>query len=218
MKKRTKKRTAKKETFITFILDETGSMATCFEGTVSGFNEYIQTLKAKKLNAKFTLTKFDSEKFEVVHSAVPLKEVKKLSRENYRPRAMTNLYDAIAKTIKEAETAIGKSKANVLCVVMTDGQENASKEYTREKLSQLIKQKEKDGWTFVYLGANQDSFQEAGALGYAAGNTVNYKSSDRGTQSAFRHMSVNTVAYASRGGGQTANFFCGKKDIDEDEQ
>lgn len=186
------------ETLVTFVLDETGSMSVCRDATISGFNEYIETLKRDaKGKVLFTLTKFDSIKVQVVHNAVDIKDVQKLTTETYVPGELTPLYDAIHTAIKNTEDKVNMmaKKPQVLCVVMTDGEENASKECSRARIFEVIKAKEKEGWRFVYLGANQDAWAVGQAIGLAKGNVVNY--SVNKTDKAFRMMALNTVAYAS---------------------
>lgn len=111
---------------ISFILDETGSMQTYKQETMAGFNEYIKGLResdeAKKM--KFTLTKFNSNKVEMVYDSVKLNKVAELNDENYLPDASTPLYDAIGRTIRALET---KGSDHCLVVIQTDGLENASK-------------------------------------------------------------------------------------------
>lgn len=196
-RKITKKRiknTEKVETlYVNFVLDETGSMQICKEATISGFNEYVDTLKKKAGNIILTLTKFNSKKIETIFKAKCIKDVPKLTNETYQPNELTPLYDAIAKTIKDTENeAKGK---DVLCVIMTDGAENSSLEYTRDKIMKLIQEKEKDKWAFVYLGANQDSWEVGQAIGLSKGNVINY--STKNTVKAMRYAAMSTVSYSS---------------------
>lgn len=213
-KKITKKKAVKKpiksakEILVNFVLDETGSMSVCLDATISGFNEYVTGLKARSEKILFTLTQWDSNRFNVVYNSEPIKNVKKLTYETYRPGQSTPLYDAIAKTIRAVEAKGEKKGRSVLCVIMTDGEENASREWTLDKLRNLIKQKEKDHWTFVYLGANQDAWKVGQTFGMSRGNTMSYDTDVTG--GAMANLSVNTVAYCSnvsRGIKSTNNFF-----------
>lgn len=169
-----------RETIVSLILDESGSMASCCDNTIKGFNEYIQGLKVNTPKTTFTLTKFDSSKIEVVHAGVPVKHVPELNHETYAPGALTPLYDAIGKTFSrlEAELKSRKDKPAVLVVIMTDGLENASTEYTAASIKELISKKEKEGWAITYLGANQDSWAVGQTLGISRGNTMNYGTGD----------------------------------------
>ena len=112
---------------VSYILDETGSMMGFKTQTISGFNEYIKTLKADKLvKYKMTLTRFNSNSISIDYLDKPIADVPELTSDTYRPRDLTPLYDAIGKTITDIESkkAVGK---DILFVIMTDGQENASK-------------------------------------------------------------------------------------------
>lgn len=195
MKKATKKPVKKKVSnlFVNFVLDETGSMLSCEQATISGFNEYAQTLKAKAKNVLFSLLKFNSTKMEATYCGVPISKVAPLTNVSYRPQGLTPLYDAIAHSIKGAETAA--QAKDVLCVIMTDGEENASHELSREKLLDLIQRKEKQGWTFVYLGANQDSWAVGQSIGLKRGNVINFGTAKVGETMSY--MASNTVAYAA---------------------
>ena len=201
-KPQAKKQAASKGvTFVSLVLDETGSMADCRGATVSGFNEYIKTLKTRKDPVKFTLTLFNTNKTEIRHRCVPLEMVRELNNLNYIPDACTNLYDAVAAAIRamEGDIASVSPKPAVLCVIMTDGQENSSKEYDYDKIRDLIQEKEKDGWNFVYLGANQDAWAVGTSLGIAAHNTMSYKPSDTKHVAAFVGLVTNN--YRGQSGG-----------------
>ena len=173
MKDKVNKKTTKPSAkSVSYILDETGSMMGFKTQTISGFNEYIKTLKADKLvKYKMTLTRFNSNSISIDYLDKPIADVPELTSDTYRPRDLTPLYDAIGKTITDIESkkAVGK---DILFVIMTDGQENASKEYTRTTIFDLIKKKTADGWTFVFLGATQDAYAEAGKMGVS--NAVLY--------------------------------------------
>lgn len=195
---------------ISFILDETASMMSVKSQTISGFNEYIKTLRGNKdaKKAKFTLTKFNSTKVEIVHDGVSLDDVADLTNENYRPDSTTPLYDAIGQTIRVLEKKAngkGKKAEKFLLVIQTDGQENASKEYSRESIFALITEKKDAGWTFAFLGADQDAWAVGQIIGIPKGNTMSYNSSQ--TSKAFARTAEASVGYALTGGAQSASFF-----------
>jgi len=197
----------KKKILVSFVLDETGSMQSVKQETISGFNEYIQTLKDEKNagNIRFTLTKFNSGKIEVVHDSVNLDKVMPLSDESYRPDKMTPLYDAIGKTIRSLEDKIIGKKSKALVVIQTDGNENHSKEFKRDSIFNLIDEKKKAGWTFAFLGADQDAWLAGQVLGIPKGNTMSYASDE--TKYAFRSVARASADYSSSGGIQTDAFF-----------
>ena len=204
----------KKKMLVSFVLDETGSMQSVKKETICGFNEYIQTLKDEKSagDIRFTLTKFNSGKIEVVHDSVKLEKVNPLCEESYRPANMTPLYDAIGKTIRSLEDKMDGKKATALVVIQTDGNENHSKEFNRDSIFNLIDEKRTAGWTFAFLGADQDAWLAGQVLGIPKGNVMSYDSAE--TKDAFREVAYASARHTSSGGNQTKEFF---SEIGEDE-
>lgn len=197
-----------KKLFISFVLDETGSMQMVKSQTIDGFNEYIKTLKADKNagNIRFGLTKFNSEKVDIVYDGVKLDKVDSLNDETYQPAALTPLYDAIGQTIRALEAKLdGKKKQTALVVIQTDGQENHSKEFSQAGIFALIDEKKKVGWTFVFLGADQDAWLAGQKLGLDAGNVVSYNSAQ--TKRAFNRVANATSYYSTTGGTQSRSLF-----------
>jgi uncharacterized protein YegL len=197
-----------KKMHVSFILDETGSMDAIKTQTISGFNEYIDTLKkdATASNILFTLTKFNSAKTEIVYNAVKIADVPHLDNDTYCPAETTPLYDAIGKTIESLSKTVKGKKQSVLVIIQTDGQENASVEFTMRGIFQKIEEKKKLGWTFVFMGANQDAWATSQTLGISKGNTMGY-SGVSGTTGAFGAVGVSGRVYANSGGKQTDNYF-----------
>jgi uncharacterized protein YegL len=194
------------ETIVNFILDKSGSMESVRSATISGFNEYIQTLKKDGTKYKFSLTLFDTG-ITQMYTNEPLEAVKDLDMERYSPGGGTALYDAACSTIKAMRDKVGKTQ-KVITVIMTDGEENSSKEYTEAQLKAMITELEKTGkWTFVFLGANQDSYASAQKFGIAHGNTANFMATGAGTARAFKVMAMATSNLSASGGGGTSAFF-----------
>lgn len=208
-----------KNTVVNFVLDETGSMQSVKEETISGFNAYIAELvKNAKAKVWLTLTQFNSQKIEVVYNMVNIIDVHDLTAETYRPANFTPLYDAIGQTIRTTEDALKlkRGKPAVLCVIMTDGEENASKEWTKDKIFNLIEEKTKEGWTFVFLGADQDAYAVGAGMGIAKGSVANYAGTPVETSAVMRKAGMATSSYLADGSKQTADFF-GKDDDDSDD-
>jgi uncharacterized protein YegL len=192
---------------ISLVLDESGSMSSVIGQTISGFNEYIATLKESK-NAdkiRFTLTQFNSDHVRVIYDGIRLAEVVDLDRDNYLPAGLTPLYDAIGATIRAVERSVKGKKRNVLIVIQTDGLENHSKEYDRQAIFDLIDAKKADGWSFAFLGADQDAFAASAAIGVGRGSTITYKSAE--TRRTFAVAAAASVNYADSGGEQTDSLF-----------
>lgn len=169
-----------------FVLDRSGSMESCWDDTIGGFNSFLS--EQKKEGGTLTLVLFDHEVL-TMYTNKPIEEVEPLTRESYQPRGSTALLDTLGKVIKET------TSESSLVIVLTDGQENASKKYTKAHIKDLIEQKQKDGWKFMYLGANQDAFAEAGSIGIDPALTVNYDATR--TPEAFRHISQTCSQMAS---------------------
>lgn len=196
----------KKKTIVSFILDKSGSMSVCRDATISGYNEYISTLKKDtKAVYDFSLTLFDTN-VETRHRAIPIGEAPELTEKTYVPDGGTALYDAVMRTINGLAGKAEKSK--VLCIIMTDGGENASQEYTQKDLFNKVKELEKTGkWSFVFLGANQDSWATAQSFGFAQANVANFNTTGAGMRNAFMTMVVNTSAFASPDNQVMDSFF-----------
>lgn len=201
-----KKVIEKGETLVNFILDKSGSMSSVQDSTISGFNEYVQTLKGDGTKYSFSLVFFDTE-MKQTYTNEPIKNVGKLDRENYSPSGGTALYDAVCRTIDSVKDTVKKDQ-KVLTVIMTDGEENSSKEYSQEQLRVKIAELEKLGnWSFVFLGANQDSWANAQKIGISQMNTANFVATDAGIKSAMHTMASNTNSFAMSASANTQAFF-----------
>jgi hypothetical protein len=161
-----------------FLLDRSGSMESCWDDTIGGFNAFVND--QKKDGGTLTLIQFDHE-YQLCYENKPIGDVEPLTRETFQPRGSTALLDAIGRAIKEVKT-------RPTFIILTDGCENASHVYTKAHIKDLIEERQKDGWTFVYLGANQDAFAEAGAIGINPETTMNYDVNK--TPEAFRTLSA----------------------------
>lgn len=201
------------DTLVVFILDKSGSMMSCKDATISGFNEYINTLKKdKKISYSMSFTLFDTL-FTERYTNEPLKAVEELSTKNYVPDGMTAMYDAIGHTLSATEKTL-KKEQKVLCVIMTDGQENSSKEYTDKGIKDVIAKLEKTGkWSFVFLGANQDSWLVGQKFGLAAMNVADFNATGAGVQATMQTMATNTAFFAQSASAQTRGYFS-KEDQD----
>lgn len=146
-------------TSIYFVLDRSGSMHTCLNDTIGGFNAFIEKQKIDNPYGTMSLILFNDE-IAIAYKNKPIAEVEPLTYKIYYPSGSTALLDAIGSTIK---MATGSATA-VSVVILTDGEENGSKLYTKMHINDLIANK-RDTWSFVFLGANQDAIKEARNLG-----------------------------------------------------
>ena len=157
---------------VNVILDKSGSMNTKVQDVIGGFNLYISELaKEPAVEYGFTLTLFDTA-VAMKYNSVPLEKVAKLDESSYRPSGNTALLDAIGNT---AQTVNTDGFDKIITVIMTDGEENSSREWTLQGIRELVRSKESLGnWTFVFLGANLDAFAQGANLGVARPNAVRY--------------------------------------------
>ncbi len=193
---------------INFVLDKSGSMEAIRDATISGFNEFKNTQAAEEGEAFFTLTLFDTE-FDTVCKAVPMREVLDLDYTSYAPGGMTALYDAIGYTMRITDDFVAANKPDqVLFVIMTDGYENASHEFTRERIFAMIQDRQKLAeYEFIYLGANQDSYEASQQIGVRAGHSADYAASDAGSREAMLRASHNVTAHRRHGTKLREDFF-----------
>jgi hypothetical protein len=205
---------APEATLIGVILDRSGSMASVREPTITGFNEFLHTQQKQHDGGRalMSLTQFDNQ-YEVNFVGEPIENVPDLDTQSYIPRGTTALFDAIGRTIHEVEawTRAHQWQDRVLVLIVTDGMENASREYSFEAVRALIEQKEKEGWNFAYMGANQDSYAVSASLNIRADFTANYDATAAGTAKVYQTLSAATSGYrASKAKGRSApRFFDG---------
>jgi hypothetical protein len=198
------------KTLVTFLLDRTGSMSACKQATIEAFNGYVDGLRSgdDAPAIEFTFLQFDSMSLDKIHVAEDIKAVQLLNDSTYQPRASTPLIDAAYKTIKAVEESLTKrdDKPKVVVCIQTDGQENASTEYTMADLNALIKEKTAQGWQFNFMGAGIDAYATAGQMGVPMAASVSYNKNDRmATSSSFRAAASNTRAFAA-GSRSDVNF------------
>jgi uncharacterized protein YegL len=189
-----------------FLLDRSGSMSALHDAVVDGFNEFLSGQQSKGgATLRLTVVQFDDQDpHEVVVSAVPLTEMAPLRPDQFQPRGMTPLYDAIGRTIAAAEHEVaargewGLPAEDVVVVIFTDGLENASREWDHRRVFERIDAKRKEGWTFVFLGANQDSYEAGGRMGVDATHTSNFAASPAGMKAAFASVDRSVGSYRAK--------------------
>ncbi|WP_247595999.1 MULTISPECIES: VWA domain-containing protein [unclassified Rhodococcus (in: high G+C Gram-positive bacteria)] len=169
------------------LLDRSGSMHSIADDTRGGFDSFIGKEREQDGNTVVTLAQFDQQ-YELVYSSQPIRTVPPLV---LRPRGSTALYDAIGRLITDvgaelAAVSEDERPCSVTVVVMTDGHENASKEWTNTAVRELIAQQEKDyQWDFVFLGSNIDAVDVGTDLGFARDKSMTYVSTTVGVTAAF---------------------------------
>ena len=167
------------QTVVAFVLDESYSMLRVASDTVDGFNDYMETLRKDPSQTILYLMTFNSENVGVPYNFEDLSEVSDLETLDYRPDGNTPLLDAVGATINNRETYLAAQvleAPQVLITIMTDGWDIASRFYTHEKITQMISEKESEGWEFIYLGAAVSGWSEARSLGIKRRNFSKFDS------------------------------------------
>ena len=151
--------------------------------------------------------------FSEVYSSVDISEVKRLDRKTFVPKGWTALLDALAETIQKTSDRINSileidRPEKVLFIILTDGEENSSREYTRKQVINMIKkQEEYCKWKFVYLGANQDAIQEGNKIGLKRGSTITIGGSGDGIKFGFNTLSKASMSFRSSSPAYDGDFF-----------
>ena len=173
------------------IVDESGSMHSIYEQALSGINETINGIRNAQTdypnqNQYVSIVTFEGNGMGAVKTRrdrVPVAKVEDMTGADYRPGGCTPLYDAMGQAITYLDATINEGDA-VLVTVITDGYENSSTEYSGKAVKELVSRQREKGWTFAYIGANQDSIEVARDLNIS--NAMNFEASPSGTV----HMSV----------------------------
>ena len=173
-------------TELVFVLDRSGSMSGLEGDTIGGYNSMLKKQRVQAGEVLVTTVLFDNE-FELLHDRVNLREMAPITAKEYYVRGSTALLDAMGKTINkianaQKQTAEAERADKVIFVITTDGMENSSREYTYEKIKEMVEcQKAKSGWEFIFLGANIDAVAEASRLGIGEDRATRFNSDSRGT-------------------------------------
>ena len=181
-------------TELVFILDKSGSMSGLEKDTIGGYNSMLKKQKEEDGECVITTVLFDNN-YELLHDRIDIRAVNKLTKKDYTAGGSTALLDAIGRTVSkignaQQNTAEDYRAEKVMFVIITDGEENASREYSSKQVKEMIqRQKEKYGWEFVFLGANIDAVETAERFGIDADRAVDYVPDSKGTELNFIAMS-----------------------------
>lgn len=181
-------------TEMVFILDRSGSMHGLEKDTIGGFNSMLAKQKKEKGDAFVTTVLFDNE-YKIIHDRLKIKNVPEMTGKDYQVRGSTALVDAIGKTIRHIANIhkYGRREdvpENTIFVIITDGMENASREFTSDEVKQMVEhEKQKYGWEFIFLGANIDAVETARHFGIDRDRAVNYNCDSVGTELNYEVVS-----------------------------
>lgn len=204
-------------TELVMILDRSGSMAGLESDTIGGYNAMLEKQKKTEGEVLVSTVLFDHES-EVLYNRVPLEKMKKMTDREYYVRGCTALLDAIGSSIQHIDAVQKRMKEEerpqkTVFVITTDGMENASKEYTYERVKKLVERQKEEGWEFLFLGANIDAIATASKFGIGADHAADYNCDSAGTALNFEVLSDAVVKIRTSAKPLGASW---KKRIDED--
>ncbi len=209
-------RAGTKASHVVVILDDSSSMQSCREGTISGFNEFVngQRIDAEKTGLKtyISLVKFNGKEVSTVIDRIDVKEVEQLTSRSYNPSGWsTNLLDGMGMTISRLNTSIKRfrkrDRDGLILAILTDGHENDSQEYDNEKIKMMVGECEDSNWGFMFLGANIDAFATAANWGFNHSNTLQYNTSNMTESFGAATRSTNTMKAAFTAGAATCDAY-----------
>jgi len=207
----------KRLTELVFILDRSGSMGGLESDTIGGFNSVLMKQKKEAGDANITTVLFDDQ-YELLHDRYNLREVSNITANEYFVRGTTALLDAVGKTISkmihvQRRASEEERAGKVMFVIITDGMENASVEYSYNKINKMIDHQKKNyEWEFIFLGANIDAAEVAGRFGIAKDRAANYHADSEGTRLNYDVIS-DTVSQLREKGSVASDW---KEKIDQD--
>lgn len=183
------KNTKKVKQEIVIVIDKSGSMNSSRDDVIGGFNAYINDLKkSEDTDVKLTLVMFDNYVHKL-YSGKTLKDVNELCSKTYCPGGATALNDAVMEAVEDVEARLKKSKSKddpqVMVVVFTDGEENGSNKFDKNAVSDKRKEKEAEGWAFIFMGADMDAWAAGSSYGMSAGNTISLGKQAIGSSMAY---------------------------------
>lgn len=192
-----------KRVFNLIILDESGSMTGLEKTSVTGVNETIQTIRSsyeqmpeqEQLLTLVTFATRGNSFYRVKFDKEPIANVKELNVADYSPGGVTPLYDTMGKALTDLERTVADTDV-VLVTIITDGYENASREYDVRAVKRLIDRLSEKNWVFTYIGANQDAVFEAGQMGIR--NAMNYVSDEQGTGAMWEKEKMHRACFMKK--------------------
>jgi len=176
------------------VLDRSGSMSTIAQDAIGGFNTFIKAQQDVEGEANVTLAIFD-DRYDIVFANTPVSKVAELTSKDFTPRGMTALLDAVGRSLSSLESQ-APEKA-ILCVI-TDGEENASREYTHSMIKEKVQAAEARGWQVVFLAANINEQVVGASMGIAKGSTRAFVADSFGTQEMYLQASAAVTSYRSQ--------------------
>lgn len=197
-------------TILVSIIDRSGSMSGLEQKTIEGFNHFLKGQREVKGDVEVNTVLFDDQ-FEILHNKLPIQHVPAMTHEQYFTRGSTALLDAIGRSIHHIETRITHAEKRladkIIFLIITDGMENSSRQYSFEIIRSLIKKHTKnDGWEFIFMGANMDAVKEAARYGIHANRSMNYRATEKGVEHVYRSANIMATKIRSDIEFKTSDF------------
>jgi hypothetical protein len=196
-------------TDIIVLLDKSASMDQIYDAVVKGFNQFLKEQKQGNVDpCAISLYQF-SDQFETTYEEIPIEDAPLIGPHNFAPTGYTALYDAIGRTLRRSEGRLEQlpmQPGKVLFLVITDGDENYSKEFTLPVIQKMVEEFKKR-WQFVYLGANQNSFEVAGKIGFDKDAIMNYQAVHGSVMGAYQSLSDSVSRYRKKEIEEKGSYF-----------
>mgnify|MGYP000058180859 CR=1 FL=1 len=192
----------KHQVFNLIILDESGSMESIKRATINGFNEVVQTIQGVEKDFPdqlhlISFITFNGRGIKTLLFNEPVSKLTLIDESKYKPDSMTPLYDALGYGLKKQQKSTESlTDFNVLVTILTDGEENASKEFTQSSIKALIDELNQKNWTFTYIGANQDVTSVAASLSIQ--NTMDFMASEEGVKQMFEKEKKARISFSKK--------------------
>ena len=191
---------------LVLVIDRSGSMASIREDMEGGIKTLLEEQATENGICLVTLAQFDDQ-YELLAEGVPVRE---LLPYHLVPRGSTAVLDAIGRTVSHMHSSVealdsSERPGHIIVAVITDGMENASKEWSRLQVMDSVKARVDEGWHFTFLGANQDAIREGGSIGVAPGSSMTYAATPTGTHEAVRAASA-SMGRMGRGEAESLEF------------
>ncbi len=191
-------------TELIFILDKSGSMSGLEKDTIGGYNSVLKKQQEVEGECRITTVLFDHG-YELLHDRIDLKAVSPVTEKEYQVGGSTALLDAIGRTINKIDgvqknTAEEFRTKKVMFVIITDGEENSSREFSSDKIKSMVKERtDKQGWEFIFLGANIDAVETAAHYGIRPDRAAEYLPDGKGTQVSYKAVARAAVMFRDTG-------------------
>lgn len=184
------------------ILDESGSMESIKNATISGFNELVQTIQGLEKQYPeqkhyISLVTFNGLGIKTHLDKQPVSSLSQINEKTYQPNSMTPLYDAMGIHILKLRVDLaGMENVNVLVTILTDGEENASREFSGTQVKKIIEEQKSQGWTFTYIGANQDVEKVAASISIT--NIMKFNANEADVKAMFAREKASRSRYSEK--------------------